>query len=181
MSKLQEKFKTTIVPKLQKDLGRKNVLETPKILKVTVNTGLSSKRDPKFIETMVDTLTKITGQKPVVTKARLSVAGFKIREGQALGAMATLRGNRMWDFLDKLVNVTFPRIRDFRGIPLTAVDRDGNFNFGFKEHIAFPEIQADVIDSLHGLQVNITTTAVNREEGMALFKELGFPFKKEEK
>ncbi len=180
MTKLKEQYRTVIAPKLQEALGRKNVFETPKILKVTINTGLSNKRDPKFIETMVDTLTQISGQKPVVTKARLSIAGFKIREGQALGAMVTLRGNRMWHFLEKLVNITFPRIRDFRGIPTSAVDRDGNFNYGFKEHIAFPEIQADAIESIHGLQVSITTTAANHEEGLQLFRALGFPFKQEE-
>ena len=180
MKKLKEQYRDSVAPKLKDDLGRTNVFQTPKILKVTLNAGLSSKRDPKFIETMVDTLTQITGQKPVVTKARQSIAGFKIREGQALGTMVTLRGNRMWDFMEKLVHVTFPRIRDFRGIPRTAVGKDGNFNYGFKEHIAFPEIEADAIEALHGLQVNITTTAENREEGLALFTALGFPFIKEE-
>ena len=181
MSTLKEQYRTAIAPKLKVDLGRTNALETPKVLKVTVNTGLSSKRDPKFIETLVATLTTITGQKPVVTKARLSIAGFKIREGQALGVMVTMRGNRMWDFIEKLVNVTFPRVRDFRGIPTEAVDKDGNFNYGFKEHLAFPEIEADAIEAIHGLQVNIVTTARNQSEGLALFRALGFPFKKEDK
>ena len=180
MSTLKEQFSTTILPKLKEDLSRKNILEVPKITKVTINVGLSSKRDPKFIETMVDTLTRISGQKPVITKARKSVAGFKIREGQALGTMVTLRGSRMWDFVEKLVHVTFPRIRDFRGIETSTVDENGNFNYGFKEHIAFPEVDADAIESLHGLQVNISTTAQTREEGLALFKALGFPFKRED-
>lgn len=180
MATIKEKFTTVVAPKLQSELQRKSLLQTPRILKVTINAGLSSKRDAKFIETLVDTLTKITGQQPVVTKARKSIAGFKIREDMPLGAMVTLRGRRMWDFLDKLVNVTFPRIRDFRGIEITAVDRDGNFNYGFREHIAFPEIESDAIEALHGLQVSITTTAENQEEGLMLFRELGFPFKKED-
>ncbi len=181
MTIIKEKYQKEIIPKLKTDLKKDNVMQIPRISKVTINVGLSSKRDPKFIETMVDTLTKISGQKPVVTKARKAIAGFKIREGQPLGAMVTLHGERMWDFVDKLAHVTFPRIRDFRGIKRSTVDQAGNFSYGFKEHIAFPEVEADAIDQLHGLQVTITTTAEDRESGMALFTALGFPFKKEEK
>lgn len=174
---IKETYAKEVAPALKEQFDLP-AMRVPKIKKVTINTGLSSKKDPKFIETMVNTLERISGQKPVVTKSRKSIAGFKIREGAANGAMVTLRGERMWDFLDKLVNVTFPRVRDFRGIEESTVDSHGNFNVGIKEHIAFPEVEADAIESLHGLQVNITTTAHNKEEGLALFKGLGFPFKK---
>lgn len=175
---LKQQYTEQIVPMLIKELDLKNANQVPKITKVTINSGLSAKRDAKFIETITDTLTKISGQQPVVTKARLSIAGFKVREGMPVGAMVTLRGQRMWDFLDKLVNVTFPRVRDFRGIAEGIVDESGNINIGFKEHIAFPEVEADAIDSLHGLQVTVTTTAEDRAAGLKLFKALGFPFKK---
>lgn len=156
-------------------------MQVARIEKVTINVGLSSNKDPKFIEVIERTLQRISGQKPVRTMATKSIAGFKIREGMVLGAMVTLRGDRMWEFLDRLVNVSFPRIRDFRGIDEKSVDKSGNFNYGFKEHVAFPEIDANEVESLHGLQVIITTTADSREEGLALFKGLGFPFKKAQK
>lgn len=174
---LKEKYAEISGP-LAKEIGVKNKMEVPRIVKVTVNTGLSSKKDAKFIEVLESTLTKIAGQKPVVTKARKSIAGFKVREGMPLGAMVTLRGKRMWDFLDKLVHVTYPRVRDFRGVDISSVDASGNLNLGIKEHIAFPEVESDAIDQLHGLQVTVTTTADSREAGIALFKALGFPFKK---
>lgn len=178
MSSLKERYTQTVVPALKQALGFKNDFQVTRLEKVTLNVGLSTKKDPKFMEVIVDTLRRISGQEPVKTKARKSIAGFKIREGNVIGAMVTLRGPRMWDFVDRLVNVTFPRVRDFRGIPTTAVDKHGNFNYGFKEHTAFPEINANEVDSLHGLQVNIKTTAETHEEGLTLFKELGFPFKK---
>ncbi|MBU4315020.1 50S ribosomal protein L5 [Patescibacteria group bacterium] len=181
MANLKKQYETVVVPALKERFGFKHVLQTPRITKVTVNSGLNSKRDPKFMEVILETLTRISGQKPVQTKARKSEAGFKIREGQAVGAMVTLRGYRMWDFVEKLVCVTLPRIRDFRGIPEGAVDSHGNFNYGFKEHTAFPEINANEVESLHGLQVVITTSAKTHEEGLALFKALGFPFKKNTK
>ncbi len=177
-STLQKLYQEKIVKQLTEELALKNPNQVPKILKVTVNSGLNAKRDPKFIETIVETLGKITGQKPMITKARMSIAGFKVRAGMPVGAMVTLRGPRMWDFLDKLVNVAFPRIRDFRGIDTSIIDQSGNLNVGFKEHIAFPEVEADAIDSIHGLQITITTTAQNREAGLKFFKALGFPFKK---
>lgn len=179
MTQLKEQYQTKIVPALKEQLGVANVMSVPKIEKVTINSGLSSKKDPKFVEVILQTLERIAGQKPVATKARLSIAGFKIREGAVLGAMVTLRGARMWDFLEKLVHVVFPRVRDFRGIPESAVDAAGNFNYGFREHTAFPEIRADEIESIHGLQISIKTSATSREEGLALFKALGFPFKKD--
>lgn len=181
MRKIEEQYKTQVAETFRRDFGYKNLNEIPQIEKVSLNAGLSAKRDPKFIEVITETLRRISGQQPVTTKARLSIAGFKIREGMVVGAMVTLRGARMWDFLEKLVNVVFPRVRDFRGIPESAVDASGNFNYGFREHLAFPEISADEIENIHGLQVTIKTTAKNREEGLALFRGLGFPFKKDQK
>lgn len=178
MPALKQQYKEKVAKTLQDKLNLKNVNQVPRVTKVTINAGLNTKRDPKFIEVLQETLEKVTGQKPVVTKARKSVAGFKIREGMPVGTMVTLRGQRMWDFIDKLVNITFPRVRDFQGIKESTVDKGGNLNVGIKEHIAFPEVDADAIDTLHGLQITITTTADNREAGLALFKELGFPFKK---
>lgn len=178
MPALKKQYKEKVAKTLQDKLNLKNVNQVPKVTKVTINAGLNTKRDPKFIEVLQETLEKVAGQKPVVTKARKSVAGFKIREGMPVGTMVTLRGQRMWDFIDKLVNITFPRVRDFQGIKESTVDKGGNLNVGIKEHIAFPEVDADAIDTLHGLQITITTTAEDREAGLALFKELGFPFKK---
>jgi len=178
MSRLKEQYKNVAVPALQEEYKYTHELKVPKIEKVTINIGINTRGDSKLADVVLETLVRISGQRPVSTKARKSEAGFRIREGMVVGAMVTIRGGRMWDFLTKLVDVTFPRIRDFRGIPIAAVDQGGNFNFGFKEHIAFPEISANEVESLHGLQVNIKTTARNQEEGLALFKALGFPFKK---
>ena len=178
MARLQEQFLKDIVPKLQKELGIPNVHRVPRMQKVTVNVGLGlGLKDKAYIDTIVSTVERITGQKPVFTKARKSIAAFKIREGMPVGLMVTLRGRRMEDFVEKLVKVTFPRVRDFRGIERSSVDAGGNFNYGFKEHTAFPEISSDEVDRLHGLQVTITTTARTKEEGLALFTALGFPFK----
>ncbi len=176
MQNTKEKMQMVVTPALKAQFELSNVHEIPRIIKVTVNAGLGKGRDPKFADTIVETLRKITGQQPMKTKARKSIAGFKVREGQIVGATVTLRGNRMWHFVDRLANVAFARIRDFRGIPESSVDKDGNFNYGFTEHTAFPEIPPDEVESLHGLQVTITTTAKNHEEGLALFKGLGFPF-----
>lgn len=178
MSKLKEQYKKEIAPKLKEQFGLRNPHQVPVVLKVTVNTGLSTKRDAKFVETLQETLQAITGQKPIVVKAKKSIAGFKLRENVPNGVTVTLRGPRMWDFIDKLVSVVFPRVRDFQGIKPSVIDASGNFSYGFKEHIAFPEVNPDAIDQLHGLQVNITTTAENKEQGRALFEALGFPFKK---
>ncbi len=169
-------MKTTVGPALRKEFGYTNIHETPAIMKVTLNAGLGKGKDAKFADVVVETFRRITGQQPVRTKAKQSIAGFKVREGMVVGVMATLRGKRMWDFLTKLTNIAFARIRDFRGIPESAVDSQGNFNYGFTEHIAFPEIHPDEVESLHGLQVTITTTAKNHEEGLALLKAIGFPF-----
>lgn len=181
MQNLQEKMNTVVGPALRSQFGYTNAHETPVILKLSINAGFGKGKDAKFADVVVETIRRITGQEPVRTKAKQSIAGFKIREGMVVGVMVTLRGKRMWDFLTKLTNITFPRIRDFRGISESAVDSQGNFNYGFTEHIAFPEIDPDEIESLHGLQVTMTTTAKNHEEGIALFTALGFPFVKQQK
>ncbi|MBT6254336.1 50S ribosomal protein L5 [Candidatus Uhrbacteria bacterium] len=176
MAAIKEQY-LAAVPKLKEQLKLENVSAVPKIQKVTLNVGLGKGlKDKAYIETVEKTIQRISGQKPVFTKARKSIASFKIREGMPIGLKVTLRGPRMYDFVEKLVNVTFPRVRDFRGISPKSVDSAGNFNYGFKEHIAFPEVSTTEVDRLHGLQVTITTSAKNKEQGRALFDALGFPF-----
>ncbi|MFA5185091.1 MAG: 50S ribosomal protein L5 [Patescibacteria group bacterium] len=175
---LRERYIKEIAPELKTELKVKNVMAVPKVSFVTVAVGLSQGlKDPKFLETAEGVLTRITGQKPVKTKAKKSISNFKIREGMVVGMRVTLRGPRMWHFLDKLLNVTFPRIRDFRGLTAKLVDNTGNVSVGFKEFLPFPEIRPDEVERIHGLQVTITTTAGNRKNGTALLKHLGFPFK----
>jgi len=174
---LQEQYKKEIVPKLKEDLGLKNDFEVPRIEKVVLNVGLGkSLKDSSFLETVESTLTRISGQKPVKTKAKKSISNFKIRDGMVIGIKVTIRGQRMYDFVQKLVNVTLPRVRDFRGLDPKKIDKEGNLNIGFKEHIAFPEIKADEIEKLHGLEVAVVTTAKDKKQGLALLKALGFPF-----
>lgn len=174
---LKERYQQEIVPALQKELGIKNRMAVPKVTKVVLSVGLSQgNKDPKVAEVVEATLRRISGQRPVKTKAKKSIASFKIREGMVVGTMVTLRGDRMWDFLAKLTQVTFPRIRDFRGISSKVVDAQGNLSVGFKEHLAFPEIHSDEVERLHGLQITVTTTAGSRATGECLFKALGFPF-----
>lgn len=174
---LKERYQAEIRPKLMQDLGIKNVMAAPKVTKVTVSVGLSQAiKDPKVLEVIERTLTRITGQKPVKTKAKKSIASFKIREGQIVGIMVTLRGDRMWDFLTRFTQFTFPRIRDFRGISDKTVDARGNLSIGFRENLAFPEIRTDEVERVHGLQVTVSSTAGTRKNGLALFKALGFPF-----
>jgi large subunit ribosomal protein L5 len=174
---LKERYQQEIVPALQKELGIKNRMAVPKVTKVVLSVGLSQgSKDPKVGEVVEATLRRISGQRPVKTKAKKSIASFKIREGMVVGTMVTLRGERMWDFLAKLTQVTFPRIRDFRGISSKVVDARGNLSVGFKEHLAFPEIRSDEVERLHGMQVTVTTTAGSRDVGERLFKALGFPF-----
>lgn len=178
MHRIQTLYQKTVVPALQEKFGYTNMLATPRITKVVVNVGVGKGlKDPKFNEVVESTLVRISGQVPVKIKARKSISNFKIRAGQVVGMAVTLRGARMYDFIDKLVNVAFPRIRDFRGLELKGIDRAGNFSVGFKEHIAFPEIKSDEVDQLHGLQVVITTTAKTQDEGLALLRLLGFPFR----
>lgn len=179
-SRLYAKYKKEIVPALQKELGYKNALQVPKLVKVVLNVGYGRQaKEATFVDNVAETLQAISGQKPVHNKSTKSISNFKIREGMAIGASVILRGKRMYDFIDKLVSITFPRVRDFRGISPKSFDKQGNYSIGFNEHIAFPEIKSDAVDKLHGLQVVINTTAKNRAEGMALLQYLGFPFKKD--
>ena len=175
---LREQYEKKIVPALMERFGYKNRMAVPKLKLVSVNVGMSTNllKDPKIPETVEATLTRITGQKPVKTLAKKSIASFKVRQGQNIGMKVTLRGARMWHFLEKLIHVTLPRVRDFRGISTKLVDRQGNLSLGFKEYIAFPEIRPDEIEKLHGVQVTVSTTANTREEGLELFKLMGFPF-----
>jgi large subunit ribosomal protein L5 len=175
---LKEKYKKEIISNLKEKFGYKNIFSVPKMTKVTINVGLGAVKDSGYQELVEKNLTAITGQKPVLVKAKKSIAGFKIREGMIVGMMMTLRGDRMYDFVDKLVNVSLPRVRDFRGILPKSVDEGGNLSIGIKEHIIFPEIHMDDVERIHGLQAVITTTAKSREEGFEMFKLMGFPFKK---
>ena len=174
---LKEQYQTAVVPSLKKDFGITSAMAVPKLKSVTISVGLSQGiKDPKVLETVERTLERISGQKPAKTKAKKSISSFKIREGMVVGMMVTLRGQRMWDFLTRLTNFTFPRIRDFRGISAKSMDAHGNLSLGFRENIAFPEIRPDEIGRIHGLQITIATTAGERTIGTALLKGLGFPF-----
>jgi large subunit ribosomal protein L5 len=178
MARLQDYYKTTVVPDLLKQFGYKSVMEVPRITKITLNMGVGEAvGDKKVLDSAVGDMIKIAGQKPVVTKARKAIAGFKIREGYPIGCMVTLRGNRMFEFLDRLVTVAMPRIRDFRGISGKGFDGRGNYNVGVKEQIIFPEIEYDKIDALRGMNISITTTAKTDAEGKALLAAFKFPFK----
>ena len=178
MNSIKEKYNKEVLPKLKEELGLKNNLAVPRIDKVKLNIGLGkSLSDPKFSEVAESTLLRISGQKPVYTKAKKSISAFKIRDGMNVGITVTLRGKRMYDFIDKLINITIPRIRDFRGLDSKSIDQQGNLTIGIKEHIVFPEIKADEIEKLHGLEISIATTTDNKEHGYKLLKYLGFPFK----
>ena len=179
MSRLQEYYKTTVQPKLAADLGIKNPMQIPKITKITVNMGVGEAvADRKIVDAAAADLAKITGQKPVITKAKKAIASFKLREGLPIGAKVTLRGPRMYEFLDRLVSIALPRVRDFRGVSARAFDGRGNYTLGVKEQIIFPEIQYDQIDQLRGMDITITTTATNNEHGRALLEAFNFPFRK---
>lgn len=174
---LRERYQKEIAPALMKSLSEKNRLAIPRVKQITISVGIqATQKDSKFIETVDVTLRRISGQKPVDTLAKKSVSGFKVREGMVLGKKVTLRGERMWSFLDKMLNVTFPRITDFRGISKKFIDKTGNLSVGFREYLPFPEIRPDEVERVHGLQVTITTDAGSRDRGLALFTELGFPF-----
>ena len=176
---LQEKYKTEIIPKLKEKFGYKNDMQVPKIQKVTLNVGFGRRsKEKQYIKAVVDALAKISGQKPVINKAKKSIASFKLREGDSIGVSATLRGKRMYNFIEKLINISFPRIRDFRGISEKSVDNTGNLTIGFKEHIAFPEIRSDEIENIFGLEISLPTSTKDCKQGLELFKLLGFPFKK---
>lgn len=174
---LKERYQKKIAPKLAKEFGIANLLAVPKVSAVTVSVGASQGlKDPKFLEVAESVLGRITGQRPVKTKAKKSIASFKIRQGMVVGMRVTLRGPRMWHFLEKLLCVTFPRIRDFRGISSKAVDGCGNVSVGFREFLPFPEIRPDEVERVHGLEVTISTTAGDRAKGISLLRALGFPF-----
>ncbi|HLS82322.1 MAG TPA: 50S ribosomal protein L5 [Steroidobacter sp.] len=179
MARLQQLYREKIVPELQKSLGLENVMQVPRITKITVNMGVGEAvADKKIMDNAVADLTKITGQKPLVTRARKSVATFKVRDGLPIGAKVTLRGARMYEFLDRLVNIAMPRIRDFRGVGARSFDGRGNYNFGVKEQIIFPEIAYDQIDAIRGMDITITTTAQDDDAGRALLEAFSFPFRK---
>lgn len=179
MARLQQHYREKIVPELQKSLGLSNVMQVPKITKITVNMGVGEAvADKKIMDNAVGDMTRITGQKPLVTKSRKSVATFKLRDGLAIGCKVTLRGANMYEFLDRLVNIAMPRIRDFRGVSARSFDGQGNYNFGVKEQIIFPEIAYDQIDAIRGMDITITTTAPDDKSGRALLEAFNFPFRK---
>ena len=178
MARLQQHYREKVAPELIKKFGYKSPMEVPRLTKITLNMGVSEAvADKKIMDNAVADLTKIAGQKPVVTKAKKAIAGFKIREQQAIGTMVTLRGARMYEFLDRFVTVALPRVRDFRGISGRAFDGRGNYNIGVKEQIIFPEIEYDKIDAIRGMNISITTTAKTDEEAKALLAAFKFPFK----
>ncbi len=178
MARLQQHYREKVVSELMQKFGYKSVMEVPRLSKITLNMGVSEAvADKKVMDHAVSDLARIAGQKPVVTKARKAIAGFKIREGQAIGCMVTLRGVRMYEFLDRFVTVALPRVRDFRGISGRSFDGRGNYNVGVKEQIIFPEIEYDKVDALRGLNISITTTAKSDEECKALLSAFRFPFK----
>jgi large subunit ribosomal protein L5 len=179
MARLQQLYRDKIVPELRQNLGLKNTMEVPKILKITVNMGVGEAvADKKVMDAATADLAKITGQKPAVTKAKKSVATFKVRDGQSIGCKVTLRGARMYEFLDRLVNIAIPRIRDFRGISPRSFDGRGNYSLGVKEQIIFPEIQYDQIDQIRGMDITISTSAGDDKRGRALLEAFNFPFRK---
>jgi large subunit ribosomal protein L5 len=179
---MTQRFKTlyqeTIVPKLKEQFGYQNLHQVPKVIKVTVNRGLGeASQNAKALESSIKEIATITGQKPVVTRAKKAIAGFKIRQGMPVGVMVTLRSERMYAFLDRLINIALPRIRDFRGISRNSFDGRGNYSIGLKEQLIFPEIDYDSIDQIRGMDISIITTAQTDEEGRALLKEMGMPFR----
>lgn len=179
MNRLKESYQTEVVPALMKQLNFSNVMQVPRLEKIVLNIGLGEALDnPKALEAASADLVAITGQKPVITKARVSVAAFKLREGRSIGAKVTLRGERMWAFIDRLIGVVLPRVRDFRGISRDAFDGRGNYTLGLREQLIFPEIEYDKIDKIRGLEITIVTTATTDDHAAALLEMLGMPFRK---
>jgi large subunit ribosomal protein L5 len=177
MARLKETYKEQVVPALMEKFQYKSIMQAPKVEKIVVNMGVGeAKENQKFLESAIEEMTLIAGQKPVVTKAKKSISNFKLREGMAVGCKVTLRGNHMYEFLDKLVNVALPRVRDFRGVSKTAFDGRGNYAMGIKEQLIFPEINYDKIDKIRGMDIIITTTAKTDEEARELLKLMGMPF-----
>jgi len=178
MARFQQLYREQVVPSLMTQFGYKSVMQVPRMTKITLNMGVSEAvADKKVLDHAVGDLTKIAGQKPVITKAKKAIAGFKIRQGYPIGTMVTLRGERMFEFLDRLVTVALPRVRDFRGVSAKAFDGRGNYNIGVKEQIIFPEIEYDKIDAIRGLNISITTTAKSDDEAKALLAAFRFPFR----
>jgi len=178
MTRLESFYKEQVVPKLTERFGYENVMQVPRITKITLNMGVGEAAgNKKILENAVADMTKIAGQKPITTKARVSVASFKIRDGWPIGCKVTLRRANMWEFLDRLINISLPRTRDFRGVSGRAFDGRGNYNFGVKEQIIFPEIDFDAIDAMRGMDISITTTAKTDEEAKALLEAFSFPFR----
>ncbi|HEY9672549.1 MAG TPA: 50S ribosomal protein L5 [Waterburya sp.] len=176
--RLKSLYQETIVPKLKEQFGYTNIHQVPKLVKITVNRGLGeASQNAKALESSVNELAIITGQKPVVTRAKKAIAGFKIRQGMPVGVMVTLRGDRMYSFIDRLINLSLPRIRDFRGISPRSFDGRGNYTLGIREQLIFPEVEYDSIDQIRGMDISIITTANTDEEGRALLKEMGMPFR----
>lgn len=177
MPRLRELYREHIVPTLKKDLGYQNVMQVPRLEKIVVNVGMGEAlQNAKSLDAAVEDVTIITGQKPIVTRARKSIASFKLREGNPIGVKVTLRGDRMWDFLDRLCNIALPRQRDFRGISPDAFDGRGNYSLGLREQLVFPEINYDKIDKIRGMEITIVTSAQTDEEGYQLLRQLGMPF-----
>ena len=181
MNRMQERYNTEIVPALRKAFELKNIMQVPRVEKVVVNIGMGEAMDnPKALESAVSDLTIITGQRPIMTKARKSIANFKLREGRLIGTKVTLRGERMWAFLDRLLSTALPRVRDFRGVSANAFDGRGNYTLGLRDQLIFPEIEYDKIDKLRGMEVTIVTTAKNDDQARVLLQLLGMPFSKKE-
>jgi large subunit ribosomal protein L5 len=177
-SRLKEKYQTEVVPALMQEFKYGSIMQAPRLVKVVLNIGLGEAiQNAKVLDAAVGDLTAIAGQKPVVTKAKKSIAAFKLRQGMPIGAMVTLRGGRMYDFLDRLINLSLPRLRDFRGVSRRSFDGRGNYSLGLREQILFPEIDYDKVDKIRGLEVAIVTTATDDEQGYALLKRLGMPFR----
>ena len=182
MNRLQDRYKQELAPELTKSLKLANVHQTPKLIKVVVSVGVGrAVQDQKYLDNAVASLRKITGQQPVITKAKTSIAGFKLREGQSIGAKVTLRGERMYDFVDRLVSIVLPRLRDFRGLSLQAFDPDGNYSIGLSEQTLFPEVSYEDASLTHGVQVTLVTTADDAKSGEALMRALGLPLQRKEK
>ncbi len=180
MERLREKFNKEVAPKLSKEFGYTNIMSVPKIEKVVINVGVGKiGRDQKVLDTVVADLRAITGQQPVKVAARKSIAGFKVREGQVVGVMVTLRGDRMFSFIDKLISIALPRVRDFRGVKSTGFDGRGNYHLGLKEHLVFPEVSSESLEHVFGLEISIVTTAGRDDVARTLLNLFGFPFTKE--
>ena len=177
-ARLRQHYKKSVVPALTKEFGYKNVMAVPKIEKISVNIGLGeATQNPKLMDGAVNELAGLTGQKPVITKAKKSIAAFKLREGMSIGTMVTLRGDRMYEFLDRLMNVALPRVRDFRGVSTKSFDGRGNYTLGVKDQLIFPEIDYNKVEKIKGMNISITTTAKTDAEGLALLRHMGMPFR----